>query len=224
MHLDNKKWKIIAGKCSKTSAEIIIKSVERKKKKKNFGDILVRNQLSVRSHWSRLFRLKALFNLSSILIYASMTMRARLRGAVGGGSARARQTYEALYLQMCACGERRLAARLDFPERPLRTTHANGWNKQIDIHSSLCLSVNPARTDMLSVGWNNIFFFFFSVPSSQRHSITPGADSCLKGREAAALCSARSSAVVHITLLDRIQCLILLSSSSIILIGLWAPH
>lgn len=29
-------------------------------------------------------------------------MRARLRGAVGGGSARARQTYEALYLQMCA--------------------------------------------------------------------------------------------------------------------------
>ena len=173
MHLDHKKWKIIAGKCSKTSAEIIIKSVERKKKKKkNFGDILVRNQLSVRSHWSRLFRLKALFNLSSILIYASMTMRARLRGAVGGGSARARQTYEALYLQMCACGERRLAARLDFPERPLRTTHANGWNKQIDIHSSLCLSVNPARTDMLSVGWNNIFFFFFCSIQSKTFNYT----------------------------------------------------
>lgn len=62
-----------------------------------------------------------------------MTMRVRLGGAVGGSSARLR-TCEALYLQMCAAEERRLGARLDFPEHP--HTPANGWNKQTHIHPS----------------------------------------------------------------------------------------
>lgn len=77
-----------------------------------------------------------------------MTMRARLRGAVGGGSARLR-TYEALYLQMCAAQKGGSEPGL-ISQSALRA-HANGWNKQIYIFIPLPL-VNPASTDVLSVG------------------------------------------------------------------------
>lgn len=102
-------------------------------------------------------------------------MRARLRGAVGGSSARL-CTYEALYLQMCAA-ERGGSEPKWFPRAPLTLLH-NGWNKHIYIYIFIPLPLaNPVSTDMLSVGWNNIFF----VPFAQRHSITPEADSCLRG-------------------------------------------
>lgn len=58
---------------------------------------------------------EAVFHLSSILIYASMTMRAWLRGAVGGSSARL-CAYEPLYLQMCAA-----ELRAWFPRAPSRS-------------------------------------------------------------------------------------------------------
>lgn len=58
---------------------------------------------------------EAVFHLSLILIYASMTMRAWLRGAVGGSSARL-CAYEPLYLQMCAA-----ELRAWFPRAPSRS-------------------------------------------------------------------------------------------------------
>lgn len=123
-------------------------------------------------------------------------------------------TYEPLYLQM-RCEERRLAARPDFPEHPHTP---DGINTHVYIFTPLPLA-NPERTDMLSVGWNNIFF----VPFSQRHSITPEADSCLRGETEPLPIRSPLSRSIHITLLDRIQRLILLSSSCVILIALWAP-
>lgn len=71
-------------------------------------------------------------------------MRARLRGAVGGGSAR-RGACEPLYLQMCAAEKRGSELGLDFPQRP----HAHGINRYTSIPLPL---LNPASTDTLSVG------------------------------------------------------------------------
>lgn len=149
-----------------------------------------------------------------------MTMRTRLRGAVGGGSA-GLCTYEALYLQMCAAEKRRARSPAWFPRAPpLTLVQTDGINRYIFTPLPL---MNPASTDMLSVGWNNIFFFGFH--SVKRHSITPEADSCLKRREALNLSrqSLLGSLGVHITLLDRIQRLILLLPTCVILIALWAP-
>lgn len=142
---------------------------------------------------------EALFNLSSILIYASMTMRARLRGAVDGSPARLR-TCEALYLQMWAAEKGGSEPGL-ISQSALALMQTDGINRYIFIPLSLA---NPASIDVLSGGWNNIFFCFF-VPFSQRHSIsrTPEAESCLSWAAPDNLCP--GSRGVCITLLDRIQ-------------------
>ena len=57
---------------------------------------------------------------------------------------------------------------------------AKGWNKQIYSHSSLPLPESPWV--LTCYPWVEItIFIFFFVPFAQRHSITPEADSCLRG-------------------------------------------
>lgn len=76
-----------------------------------------------------------------------MTMRARLRGAVGGGSARL-CTYEALYLQMCAAEKGGSEPGL-ISQSALALMQTDGINRYRFIPLPL---VNPASTDVLSVG------------------------------------------------------------------------
>jgi len=73
---------------------------------------------------------EALFNLSSILIYASMTMSARLRGAAAVSAARLR-AYAPLCLQMCAAEKRGSEPGLISPST---RTRANGINRDMYIY------------------------------------------------------------------------------------------
>lgn len=57
-----------------------------------------------------------LFNLSSILIYASMTMSERLRGAVGVNSVQLSTCRGIVFADVR--GRKGLGARLDFPKHP----------------------------------------------------------------------------------------------------------
>lgn len=152
---------------------------------------------------------EAAFHLSSILIYAAMTMRVRLGGALAGSCAHVKRHC------VCRCALR--SRGLDFPQHP-HTAQIQWISRYI---SSPLPPENPVSTDMLSVGWNNIFL---CVCSLKRHSITSWCRQLLKEEKLHILRrSSRAILAVYITLLDRIQPLILLSSSCIILIALWAP-
>lgn len=140
--------------------------------------------------------LEPAFNLSSILIYASMTMKGRLGGAAGGSPARP-CAWDALCLQMWAAERLRLSAPAWFPCAP--GAHANGCRKT-DIHASILYWI-PAGTDVLSVNRNNIFYaairlktFNYACSRQPLPGIRTAADRLRAG-----------SSHVCITLLGRIQ-------------------
>lgn len=103
-----------------------------------------------------------------------------------------------------------------FPWAPSTLVQTDGTNRYIFIPLPLA---NPVSTDMLSVGWNNIFCSIHS----KTFNYTWSRQLLLKRGSRTSADNFHPIPSVDLTLLDRIQRLIPLSSSCIILIALWAP-